>query len=318
MPEQLLTSESYTADNLFAGDFPRIPKKITLLSGENRSKGALLGKISKAIAAAVADGGNTGNGTVGSSSLGSKAKPGNYSLECIEAPVTQKTVPTTGTANGGNTGNGTMTAVAAGGAALKVGTYLVECVVAASNAGQFKVIDPDGVRLNDAFVGVAYTSNHLNLTLNDGSTDFIVGDKFTVAVTGTGNSGKFKVFTPDGERLNDATVAVAYTSPHVNFTIADGSTDFIVGDKFTIPVNAGSGKYKLSASAAVDGSQELSDCVVLTKDTDASGGDVEALGYMTGEFNENKMTFGTGYAAASTKEALAKKCIFLQTPALTA
>jgi hypothetical protein len=96
--------------------------------------------------------------------------------------------PTVGTAGGGNTGDGTMTAVTAGGLQIQ-GTYVIECIAAAVDAGTFKVLTPEEVRLDDAEVGVAYVSDHLNFTLNDGATDFIVGDKFTVAVAA--GSGKY-------------------------------------------------------------------------------------------------------------------------------
>ena len=40
----------------------------------------------------------------------------------------------------------------------------------------------------------------------------------------------------------------------IKFAVADGGTDFIVGDGFDITVAAGSGKYKMALAAAVDGS----------------------------------------------------------------
>lgn len=91
------------------------------------------------------------------------------------------TVPTTGTAGGSNTGNGTMTSVT-GAKFTKVGTYTATCVTAATNAGTFALADPNGLSVGVATVGVAYTSDQLNFTLNDGSTDFVVGDTFTVVV----------------------------------------------------------------------------------------------------------------------------------------
>lgn len=91
-------------------------------------------------------------------------------------------VPDTGTADGGNTGNGTMTAVE-GRRYLKVGTYTLTCNTAVANGGIFSVVDPDGISLPDAVVGTAYESDQIAFLLNDGATDFIVGDIFTLAVT---------------------------------------------------------------------------------------------------------------------------------------
>lgn len=135
------TESTFSPDRLIAGN-PQLlqSRSITLLSGENRARGTVLGRQSTA------------------------------------------TVPTTGTADGGNTGNGTMASVAAGGVDLKEGVYTMRCIAAASNAGDFEVIDPDGLVVGIAIVAVAFTSTHLDLTIADGSTDFAVGDEFTVTV----------------------------------------------------------------------------------------------------------------------------------------
>lgn len=69
------------------------------------------------------------------------------------------------------------------------------------------------------------------------------------------------------------------------------------------------GKYLLSASAAGDGSQVPD--VILAEDADASGGDVEALVYLTGQFNEDALTLGTGHTVASIRQGLRERGIFL-------
>lgn len=89
------------------------------------------------------------------------------------------------------------------------------------------------------------------------------------------NAGTFAVKDPDGLALPDATVAVAYVNSQINFTLNDGSADFIVGDSFTIPVTAGSGKYTRHVPAAVDGSQKA--VAILMKDTDATSADVKTF-----------------------------------------
>ncbi len=70
-----------------------------------------------------------------------------------------------------------------------------------------------------------------------------------------------------------------------------------------------SSKYNLSLSAAVDGS-EVPD-LILAEDCDASGGDKEALAYMRGDFNSNRITIGTAHTLASIKEGLRVKGIIL-------
>ncbi len=103
--------------------------------------------------------------------------------------------PTTGTAGGTNTGAGTCTGVTAGDQ-VKAGTYTLTCIAAASGAGTFEVKDPDDITLGQATVGVAYTSEQINFTLNDGDPDFAAGDTFTITVTA--GSGKAKKIDFDG------------------------------------------------------------------------------------------------------------------------
>lgn len=88
------------------------------------------------------------------------------------------------------------------------------------------------------------------------------------------DSGTFAVKAPDGSALPDATVGAAYSNSQINFTLADGATDFVVGDIFTIEVAAGSGKYTQLAPAAVDGSQVAA--AIILNDVDATAGDVSA------------------------------------------
>ena len=70
-----------------------------------------------------------------------------------------------------------------------------------------------------------------------------------------------------------------------------------------------SGKYILSLSAAVDGSQVP--VGVLAEDTDAGAADVSTPAYVRGDFDENEITFGTGHTAASVREDLRAKGIQL-------
>lgn len=72
------------------------------------------------------------------------------------------------------------------------------------------------------------------------------------------------------------------------------------------------GKYTKSASASADGSQTPK--AILAEDVDASGGDKDAIVYISGDFNSNAMTFGTGHTAASVLDGLRDLNIYLHTP----
>lgn len=94
---------------------------------------------------------------------------------------------------GTNTGNGTCTAFAlAGGREVPiVGSYVVECILAGvTHGGTFKLTDPNGVILDSAIcmpdtaTGVrVYVGHGITFTLTDGSTNFAVGDDFSLPVT---------------------------------------------------------------------------------------------------------------------------------------
>jgi len=69
------------------------------------------------------------------------------------------------------------------------------------------------------------------------------------------------------------------------------------------------GKYNLSLSAAVDGSETPD--LILAEDTDASAADVVTIAYSRGDFDENALTIGTAHTAASIREGLRGKGIVL-------
>lgn len=138
-----------------------------------------------------------------------------------------------------------------------------------------------------------------------------VGVYRLICISESSDAGTFAVYAPDGSRLADLTVGVAYASDHLNGTIADGSEDADAGDLIEITVAPGSEKYSLSEAAAVDGSQVPAG--ILLDGRDASGEeDVEALAYTTGEFNKAALTFGEGHDADSVAPALRALGIILR------
>ena len=66
------------------------------------------------------------------------------------------------------------------------------------------------------------------------------------------NAGDFTVSDPSGAVTGYGTVAVAYSN-QIAFTLADGATDFAVGDSWTVEV-VGDYKYKQVEATATDGS----------------------------------------------------------------
>ncbi len=133
--------------------------------------------------------------------------------------------------------------------------------------------------------------------------------RFVVAAT---NNGSFIVSDPLGRVIGEVVMAAGagtFAATDIKFAIADGGTDFVVGDGFDITVAAGSGKYLKALAAAVDGSQ-VPDCI-LDADTDATSADADAMGHFRGRFNSNAVTIGAGLTLAGITEGLRGKGVDL-------
>lgn len=130
-----------------------------------------------------------------------------------------------------------------------------------------------------------------------------------IAIEPAANGGVFAVEDPEGRVVGRAVVGAEFVGPIV-FTIADGATDFVAGDSFTIAVSGVTHHYKLAAAAAADGSA-VPVCILL-HDTDATGGAKKAPVLVTGGVNERALIFGAGHTAASVRGPLQARSIFLR------
>jgi len=81
-----------------------------------------------------------------------------------------------------NTGNGTFAATPTADAGAPAGPYRLVIIEPAANLGTFALYKPDGSLDGQGVVGTAYNGT-LNFTLNDGGTDFIAGDGFSIGVS---------------------------------------------------------------------------------------------------------------------------------------
>ncbi|NCC03441.1 MAG: head decoration protein [Proteobacteria bacterium] len=88
------------------------------------------------------------------------------------------------------------------------------------------------------------------------------------------NAGTFLVEDPDGVTVGTAHVGAAFTGP-INFTLTDGATDFVSGDRFLVTVTAGSGKFKEYNPANTDGSEKA--VALLLDNVNATAGDEGAV-----------------------------------------
>lgn len=86
-------------------------------------------------------------------------------------------------AGGGNVGNGTVTGITAYNGFTKTETITLSCIHAATNAGIFQISGSLSGPLGNATVGLSFSSSEVSFTINDGATDFAIGDSFTIAMT---------------------------------------------------------------------------------------------------------------------------------------
>lgn len=100
------------------------------------------------------------------------------------------------TAGAGNTGNGAMGAITVS-AAARAGNYTLQITDVDANAGEFAVYYPDGTLVGTGDVAAAFSGGGLAFTLADGSTDFVVGDYFIIAVTLTANAALLGIVVMD-------------------------------------------------------------------------------------------------------------------------
>ena len=92
-------------------------------------------------------------------------------------------VTSSAAADGSNTGNGVITldATAPVAPSAKNGVYRVVNELVATNSGEFVVYDPDGIEIGRVAVAATF-SNQVKFVVADGSTDFAIGDAFSITV----------------------------------------------------------------------------------------------------------------------------------------
>lgn len=91
--------------------------------------------------------------------------------------------------------------------------------------------------------------------------------KLTIIGAAT-DAGAFVVEDPNGVAIGNGDVASAFSAGGLAFTLADGATDFAVGDGFDITVTQTAIKYKPAEEDATDGSNIFAGIFMMT-----SGGD---------------------------------------------
>lgn len=126
-----------------------------------------------------------------------------------------------------------------------------------------------------------------------------VGDYTLTVTAAAANAGDFSLTAPDGSAVGTGTVAVAFDAGGLAFTLADGATDFAVGDTFTISVTKVPGHHVAYDNTASDGSEAA--VAVLGAYTDTTDGHrAVAVASRDMELNANLLDWGGNDAAGIT------------------
>lgn len=121
------------------------------------------------------------------------------------------------------------------------------------------------------------------------------------------DAGKFTVEDPDGKFVKVGTVASAFSAGGLAFTLADGATDFVSGDAFTITVAAGSGKYVQLDLSGTLGTQNAAG-ILIGDVTAADGTDATGAALVRGPATiiASKLTWPSGATTNQKNAALAQ------------
>lgn len=122
------------------------------------------------------------------------------------------------------------------------------------------------------------------------------GDYELVILDPVANAGAFALYDPDGILVDTGDVAAAFSN-QLAFTLQDGATDFVAGDRITVTVAAP--KWIERAVTAVARG-------ILLADVDASAADAEGVAVVRlAEVNAGKLVHVTG--ATTAQENAAKR-----------
>ena len=128
------------------------------------------------------------------------------------------------------------------------------------------------------------------------------GDYRIVIVESATDLGTFLVYDPSGRLVGSGGVATEFDN-QIKFTIADGSTDFVSGDAWTISVTAGTSKVKEYDPTDTDGGQRVYG--VLYDAVDASSADQEGVAVVrAAEVRSEDLQYFSGATAAQKATAL--------------
>ncbi|MBB2981752.1 head decoration protein [Paraburkholderia tropica] len=171
-------------------------------------------------------------------------------------------------------------------------------------AGQVLGLKAGGV----ASAAAAATNTGNGVITMDATTPVLSGGQLgvykAICTAAAANGGTFQVTDPAHNVLGNATVGTAFSN-QIKFTIADGATDFVVGDEFDIDVIAVNGVYEALNFSASDGTQTAAAISFAT--VDATAADQSGLVVIRdAEVNSGELIWPTGATPAQIAVASAQ------------
>jgi hypothetical protein len=152
-----------------------------------------------------------------------------------------------------------------------------ETVTIAGGSGQLEVgtvlgRTPDLTTATATITDVAGAGKGAITLADPALTDAADRGRYTLTVTkAAAGGGSFQVEDPAGVIVGEGLVGTAFSGP-VNFTLAAGGTDFVVGDQAYVTVGVAAWRY---APAPADGPGSTA-CAILIGNVDATDGDVKS------------------------------------------
>ncbi|MCY1496430.1 Bacteriophage lambda head decoration protein D [compost metagenome] len=104
----------------------------------------------------------------------------------------------------------------------------------------------------------------------------ISGNYILTITEAAANGGKFEVVDPTGYPVGEGQVGQAFTGGGITFTLADGSTDFVVDDGFTLNVKANLGEFTAYDDDGTDDGRRVASGILFAP-VDATVNDVRAV-----------------------------------------
>lgn len=275
----------------------------TLASGQNLTSGTVLGQITKNTTATSTAVTGTGVVTRTVGALGANAIVGTYTLTCITAGATavyEVELPT---------GEQLATNAVVGSGAIDIDGHFTLTLVNVTNSAvgdTFTVVVAASVTGTIVASSVTGTGNGAITigAIRGLAKSGVYSVRLTEAAAG---AGTFSVYAPlSDDYIGDVTVGGGSTNVgnHFAITIADGSSDFVVGDNFTVTIELPVPKWTKHDHTAINGSQVAAG--ILYNDVDATSADVKTTIFTRmGEVFDGKLVWHTNITAAQKAQAVA-------------